>query len=109
MWKKQFTVNGYREGAPALTRCEKQAESGNRHTKETKCDGKSVWDSERSIVPVKRGNPPEGTPWREGGSRVMKAAGGGYGANQKEPAVLLKREPLDDAGWRIERGYFLSK
>jgi hypothetical protein len=46
-----------------------QAKSGNRRTKATECRG-SAWDSEHLIVPVKRGNLPEGTPWREGGCRV---------------------------------------
>lgn len=34
---------------------------------ELKCGGKDGRESERLIVPKKRGNRPGGTPWREGG------------------------------------------
>ena len=39
-----------------------------RQAKETKCGGKGGQETEHSVVPRKRGNSPQGTPWREGGA-----------------------------------------
>ena len=57
-----------RDAALAIPRSERGAQARYRQAKETKCGGMGDQESEHSIVPAKRGNPPQGTPWREGGA-----------------------------------------
>ena len=47
---------------------EGRAHARYRQAKETKCGGKGGQETEHSVVPRKRGNPPQGTPQREGGA-----------------------------------------
>ncbi len=48
---------------------ERRAQARYRQAKATKRGGKGGKEAEHSGVPRKRGNPPEGTPWREGSAR----------------------------------------
>jgi len=57
-----------REAALVLPGSERRAQARYRQAKATKCGGTGGQESEHSIVPGKRGNPPQGTPWREGGA-----------------------------------------
>jgi hypothetical protein len=47
---------------------EGRAHARYRQAKETKRGGRGGQETEHSVVPGKRGNPPQGTPWREGGA-----------------------------------------
>ena len=53
-------------GALAVPGSEGRAHARYRQAKETKRGGRDGQESEHSVVPVKRGNTPQRTPWREG-------------------------------------------
>ena len=55
-------------GALAVLGSEGRAHARYRQAKETKRGGRGDQETEHSVVPGKRGNPPQGTPWREGGA-----------------------------------------
>ena len=55
-------------GALAVPGSEGRAHARYRQAKETKRGGRDGQESEHSVVPVKRGNSLQGTPWREGGA-----------------------------------------
>lgn len=55
-------------GALAIPGSEDRAHARYRQAKETKRGGRGGQESEHSMVPRKRGNPPQGTPWRERGA-----------------------------------------
>jgi hypothetical protein len=55
-----------RDAALAIPGSERGAQARYRQAKETKCGGRGGQESEHSVVPTKRGNPPQGTPRREG-------------------------------------------
>jgi hypothetical protein len=52
--------------APGIRRIEPQVLGWYRQAKATKCGGKDEEESERFIVPTKRGNLSQETPWRKG-------------------------------------------
>ena len=55
-------------GALAAPRSEHRAHARYHGAKETERGGRDGQESEHSVVPVKRGNSLQGTPWREGGA-----------------------------------------
>ncbi len=55
-------------GALAVPGSEGRARARYRQAKGTKRGGRDGQESEHSVVPAKRGNPPQGTPWRERGA-----------------------------------------
>lgn len=59
---------GPRTIVPSPRGSESRAPLRNRLAKETKRGGTGVGKSERPIVPMKAGNQPNGTRWREGGA-----------------------------------------
>jgi hypothetical protein len=70
-------------GAPGGYESETRVQPGYRHAKATKRGGMGGWDSERPILPVTRGNRPEG-PRRGKGAPGHETAGG-TDARDSEP------------------------
>jgi len=54
------------EGALAILGSEQRVGARYRCAKGTECSGMGDQGSEHLVVPLKRGNAPERTPWREG-------------------------------------------
>jgi hypothetical protein len=62
-------------GALAAAGSEGRAHARYRQAKETKCGGTGGQETEHSVVPPKRGNSSQGTPWRERSEASCWASG----------------------------------